>query len=300
MAYEYFLHIFIFFCIYAILAVSLNLVIGFVGILQLGHAAFFGIGAYTSVLLVTYLHVPWIIGLLAGGLAAGIFGVLVGIPSLKLRGDYLAVATLGFGEIAFAVFNNWTDLTGGPLGISQIPKPEFLGFSFDSLQAYAILALVFLAITVFVINRIVKSPFGRVLQAIREDQTAATAMAKNAFSFKVQALAVSAFFAGIAGSLMAHYVTFINPISFGFVDSVLILSMVILGGMASTRGALTGAFLLILFPEVLRFVGLPPAMIGGVRQLIYAILIIIIMLYRPEGIFGKQADRLPKPKETTG
>ncbi len=294
MVFEYFLHIFIIFCIYAILAVSLNLVVGFTGILLLSHAAFFGIGAYTSAILVLHFHVPWIAAMLAGALLAALFGVLVGIPSLKLRGDYLAIATLGFGEIAVAIFNNWTEVTNGPLGINKIPKAELLGFSFNSLESYALLSLFFLVLTVFVVNRIAKSPFGRVLQAIREDQTAALAMAKNTSSFKLQALAISAFFAGIAGSLVAHYITYVDATNFDLIGSVLILSMVVLGGMASTRGALAGTLVLFLVSEGLRFVGLPPAMVGATRQLLYAVLLILFMLYRPQGLLGKYSSKKPK------
>lgn len=287
MAFEYFLHLFIFFCIYGILAVSLNLLVGVSGVLNLGNAAFYGIGAYVSTLLLINMHVPWLIAMLLGGLVAAFFAILVGIPTLKLRGDYIAIATLGFGEIARAVFNNWTDVTNGPLGINAIPKPEILGISFDSIQAFAVLALVFLAITVFVINRIIKSPYGRVLRSIREDETASVSLGKNALRFKVEALAISSFFAGVAGCLYAGYVTYIDPSTFSLIESVLVVAMIVLGGLGSTKGALAGSLILVLLPEALRFVGFPDAIVGAMRLLIYALLLILLMIYRPEGIFGK-------------
>lgn len=293
MAFEYLLHILIISCIYGMLAVSLNIVVGLTGILNLGHAAFYGIGAYTSALLMVYFGVPWVIAMLAGALLAAFFGLLVSIPSLKLRGDYLAIATLGFGEIARAVLLNWSDVTRGPLGISAIPQPVIFGVSFDSPESYAILALTMLAIVVFITWRISKSPFGRVLKAIRENELAALAMAKNTSRFKMTAVVISAFFAGIAGSLYAHYVTFIDPYTFGLAESTLIVAIVVLGGMGSIRGALTGVLFVAIVDEGLRFVGFAPDVIGPARQMIYAILLIVLMLYRPQGIFGEYSFKTP-------
>ena len=217
-------HLLILICIYIILAVSLNLIVGFTGILNLGHAAFFGIGAYTSALLVL-AGAPFIIGVLAAFLIAGLCGLLIGIPSLRLRGDYLAIATLGFGEIIRSIIKNWTSLTRGPLGIPGIPKPSFF-MSFDTSFKFLVLAIVLAALTVFVITKIVHSPFGRVLRAIREDELAAQAIGKNTTRYKMTALVIGAAFAGIAGSLYAHYITFIDPSTFTMIESILILSLI--------------------------------------------------------------------------
>lgn len=271
--------------IYSILSVSLNLSMGYTGLFNLGHAAFFAIGAYTSALL-ALAGTPFWIAVAAAALIAALFGFLLGFPTLRLRGDYLALGTLGFGFIVEAVLRNWTDVTRGALGLPGIPKPQFFGFTFG-LDAFMLLSIAFLAVTAAVVWRTVNSPFGRVLKAVREDDVAAQTLGKNTFRYKIIALTVSAFFAGIAGSLYAHYITFIDPSSFSFQALILILSAVIIGGMASIRGSIAGAFIIILLPEPLRFIGLPSSIIGSGRQMIYAALILAILLKRPRGLFGE-------------
>ena len=273
--------------IFSILSVSLNLSMGYTGLFNLGHAAFFAIGAYVSALLVLGLGLPFWVAILVAGLFAAAMGYMVSVPARRLRGDYLALGTLGFAFIVEAVLKNWTDLTRGPLGIPRIPKPELFGYVFSGLESYLLLTLAFLAVTVFVVHRTVNSPFGRVLKAVREDETAAQALGKNTLRYKSLALSISAFFAGIAGSLYAHYITFIDPTSFSFPVLILLLSMVIIGGTASIRGSVAGAFLLILLPEPLRFIGLPSNLIGAGRQMIYAVLLLAILLRRPQGLFGE-------------
>ncbi len=277
--------------IFSILSVSLNLSMGYTGLFNLGHAAFFAIGAYVSALVVLGLGLPFWAAILAAGLFAAVMGYLVSVPARRLTGDYLALGTLGFAFIVEAVLKNWTDLTRGPLGIPGIPRPELLGYTFSGLGSYLLLILAFLAATVFVVQRTVNSPFGRVLKSIREDETAAQALGKNTLRYKSLALAVSAFFAGIAGSLYAHYITFIDPTSFSFPVLILLLSMVIIGGSASIKGSVVGAFLLILLPEPLRFIGLPSNLIGAGRQMIYAVLLLAILLKKPQGLFGEYAFR---------
>jgi branched-chain amino acid transport system permease protein len=283
----YFENLVILGCIFSILSVSLNLSMGYTGLFNLGHAAFFAIGAYTSALLALNFGVPFWVAIAMAAIVAAFFGFLLGFPTLRLRGDYLALGTLGFAFIVEAVLKNWTDLTRGPLGLPGIPRPELFGVTFLSLDLYLILSVAFLAITVVVVHRIVNSPFGRVLKAIREDETAAQTLGKNVFRYKLIILTVSAFFAGIAGSLYAHYITFIDPTSFSFPVLILLLSSVIIGGMASIRGSVAGAFLLILLPEPLRFIGLPSSIVGAGRQIIYAVLLLAILLKRPQGLFGE-------------
>lgn len=283
----YFLHLFIIVCIYAILSASLNLAVGYTGLLNLGHVAFYAIGAYTSALLVLNFQIPFWIGLVAGALVAAVFGYLLSFPTLKLKGDYLALGTLGFSIIVEAVLKNWTSLTRGPLGLPGIPKPELFGFAFSSLLAYALLVLVLAGIAYFVLVLVVNSPFGRVLRAVRDDELAAMTMGKDTFKSKAKALTLSAFFAGVAGSLYAHYITFIDPTSFSIMETILVFSMVLVGGTGSMRGSVAGAVLLILLPEPLRFLPLPSSIIGGMRQAIYAVLLILVVLKRPQGLLGE-------------
>ncbi len=282
----YFIHLLILIGIYAILAISLNLAMGYTGLINLGHVAFYAIGAYTSALLTLNLGLPFWFGLILGGIMAAIFSLLWAIPTLRLRGDYLAIATLGFAIVTESILRNWTSLTRGPLGLPGIPKPELFGFHFNNL-AYLILVIVFVILTYLIINHLVKSPFGRVLRAIREDQLAAASLGKNVMKYKTQALAISAFFAGIAGSLYAHYINFIDPSTFTVLESILIISMIIIGGLASVRGAVIGAFILVLLPEPLRFLPIPSFAIGALRQIIYAVLLVLILIKRPQGITGE-------------
>jgi len=275
--------------IYGIVGISLNVAFGYTGLANLGHAALFGIGAYVSALLALSLGLPFWAALLVAGLFAAFIGWLLAWPTARLRGDYLALATLGFGFIVESVFKNWMDVTRGPLGIPGIPKPELFGFVFASTESYLLVVAFFLAITYFVVKRVVDSPFGRVLKAIREDELAAQSLGKHTHRYKALALALSGFFAGIAGSLFAHYITFIDPSSFTIFETILAFSIVIIGGMGSVEGALIGAALLTFLPEPLRFIGFPSAIIGPARQLIYAGLLIAIILKRPEGIRGEYA-----------
>jgi branched-chain amino acid transport system permease protein len=283
----YFLHLLILICIYAALSMSLNLITGYAGMLNLGHAAFFGIGAYASALLVMG-GTPFWMSFIAAGMIAALSGLLLSIPSLRLRGDFLAIATLAFGEIIRSIMLNWTELTRGPLGIPGIPKPEFFGIAFDSLWAYLILALAVAAITYVILKFLLKSNFGVALMALRESESVAESLGKNVRRLKMQAFAIGALFAGFAGSLFAHYLTFIDPSSFTLAETTLILLMVVLGGMGSLEGSIAGAIILTLLPEPLRFIGLPSSIVGQLRQIIYAALLIILIIKRPKGILGEQ------------
>lgn len=289
-------HLAILMCIYIILSVSLNLVTGFVGLLNLGHAAFFGIGAYASALLVK-AGMPWLAALLLAGAIAGSSGFLIGIPCLRLRGDYLAIATLGFAEIVRALLKNWTSLTRGPLGIPGIPKPELFGYVLIGNGAYLVLSSCIAAIVVFLVWRMVSSPFGRVLKAIREDEIAAMTLGKNVVKHKLIALSAGAFFAGIAGSLYAHYITFIDPSSFTLLDTVFMLSMVVLGGLGSVAGSVIGAIILTILPEPMRFLDAPSFVKAAMRLIAYSLILILLILFRPEGLFGESAARRNRMRE---
>ena len=284
---NYLIHLLILVGIYSILVISLNLAMGFTGLLNIGHVAFYGIGAYTSALLTLNLHFPFWIAIIISGIIASLFGLILAAPTLKLKGDYLALATLGFAIIIESIFKNWTSLTRGPLGIPGIPHPSLFGFEFSSLFSYLILVIIFVLITYFVIERLVKAPFGNILKAVREDEMVTKTLGKNTFKYKTLALVISAFFAGIAGSLYAHYITFIDPSSFSVLESILIVSMLIVRRTASNKGAILGALILILLPEPLRFLSLPSSMIGALRQMIYAVLLILLIIKRPQGILGE-------------
>lgn len=268
------------------MALSLQLAMGFSGLLNLGHIAFYGIGAYSSALLALG-GMPFWFCFLAAGLIAGIFGFLLSLPLNRLKGDYLALATMGFSFVVYAVALNWTGLTRGPLGLPGIPKPEILGISFGDNFSFLILTLIVAAISYSIIKRIVDSPFGKSLEAIRDDELAAKILGKNTLKMKTCSLAISAFFAGIAGSLYAHYITFIDPSSFTLLQLIPALSIVIIGGLASLKGTVIATIVLVLLPEPLRFIGFPSSIVGPARQIIYSLILILILIYKPKGFYGK-------------
>lgn len=284
---EYFLHILVITGIYIILTLSLNLVVGYTGLAALGHAAFYAVGAYTSSLLaLNYSVSPWL-GLIIGACFAALFGIVIGFPSLRLKGDYLALATFGAGVIVYSIAKNWVSLTRGPMGLPGIPGFSIIGFEVSAIWSYLILVVLFVLLTYFIINRVVDSPLGRILRGIREDEIATLAMGKDVNRHKILVFVIGAFFAGIAGSLYAHYITFIDPSSFTVMESITILLMVVFGGMGSLRGSFVGAAILVIFPELLRFLGMPSSVAAPLRQMIYGLLLIILMIKRPQGIMGK-------------
>jgi len=284
---EYLLHIFVIAGIYIILTLSLNLIVGFTGLPALGHAAFSCIGAYTSSLLALNLGLsPWI-GLVTGACLAGISGVIIGYPAVRLKGDYLALATFGLGVIVYSIAKNWVSLTRGPMGLPGIPGFSVFGYEFSEIWQYLILVAFWVFITIFVINRINNSPFGRILRSIREDEIASQALGKDTNRHKLIVFIIGAFFAGIGGSLYAHYITFIDPSSFTVMESLTILLMVIFGGMGSIQGSIVGAIILVIVPELLRFFGMPSSIAAPMRQMIYGLLLVLLMIKRPQGIMGR-------------
>ena len=283
---EYLLHILVVAGIYIILTLSLNLIVGYTGLPALGHAAFSCIGAYTSSLLALNIGLsPWI-GLLIGACVAALSGVVIGYPAVRLKGDYLALATFGLGVIVYSIAKNWVSLTRGPMGLPGIPGFSILGFQLSGIWSYLLLVAVFVLLTIFVIKRIVDSPFGRILRSIREDEIASEALGKDTTKYKLLVFIIGAFFAGIAGSLYAHYITFIDPSSFTVMESITILLMVIFGGMGSISGSVVGAVILVVLPELLRFLGMPSSIAAPMRQMIYGLLLVMLMLKRPQGIMG--------------
>ncbi|WFA07966.1 branched-chain amino acid ABC transporter permease [Tissierella sp. Yu-01] len=261
-----------------ILAVSLNLITGFTGQFTLGHAAFMAIGAYTSAIITAKFNLPFIVAILGAGLMASIAGVLIGIPTLRLKGDYLAIATLGFGEIIRILALN-IDYIGGAIGFNDIPQYTNWTWIF-----------VMVVFTVILINNFIHSYHGRACISIKENEIAAEAMGVNTTHYKVLAFAIGAFFAGIAGSLYANYFYFIKPDSFGFMKSVDILVIVVFGGMGSIPGSIVGAIALTVISTFLQS-------IGDLRMVIYAVILFLIMVYKPTGLMGKTELKFLKKKE---
>jgi len=282
----YLVHLLIIILIQLILSLSLQVAIGYTGLLNFGHIAFYAIGAYTSALL-TINGVPFIWALLISAIIASIFAYLLSIPTNKLKGDYLGLATIGFAFLVYAVLINWTWLTRGPLGIPGIPKPEIFGIVFSSNYSFLILTVVITLISYLIIKKIIDSKFGLLLQAVRDDEVVAKSLGKNTFKVKTIGLIVSAFFAGVAGSLFAHFITFIDPSSFTFMALIPVITIIIVGGLASIKGTVIATVVLTLIPEILRFVGLPSSLVGPGRQIIFALILLIILLYYPKGFFGK-------------
>jgi len=303
--------------LFALLALGLNIVVGFAGLLDLGYIAFYGVGAYVWAMLASphfNIHLPFWVILPIGALAACIFGVLLGAPTLKLRGDYLAIVTLGFGEIVRIFLNNLSrpvNITNGPQGISRIDPvrigeldfsttSKVAGLAFSGPIKYYYLLLVFLVVVLVVNMRLQDSRIGRAWQAIREDEIAARAMGINTTSVKLLAFAMGASFGGIAGGMFASMQSFISPESFILVESVMVLAMVVLGGMGNIWGVVLGAVLLTFVPEILRYTVEPlqKAAFGRmiiepevIRMLLFGLALVLMMLFRPSGILPASVRR---------
>jgi branched-chain amino acid transport system permease protein len=276
---NYLLDVMILAGIYAILALGLNVVVGFTGLLNLGYVAFYALGAYAYALLNVkcglgfWQALPFCIGL------TSLSGFILAVPALRLKGDYLAIVTLGFGEIVRLILNNWDSLTNGPNGISGIAAPSIFGSSLESLNRYYYLVFLSVVLTYSVVKRVRFSKIGRAWIAIREDEICAATMGINTTRYKLYAFAFGSLWAGIAGPLFAAKMRFVSPESFTFMESVLILCMVILGGLGSLTGVVLGAFVLVILPEVLRGV-------QSYRMLVLSIGLIVMMIFKPQGLLG--------------
>ena len=282
---------------YIVLASGLNIVVGFTGLLDLGYVAFYAIGAYyTAIIFQTVLvtkfgvnidHYWWLmwVNLLVGGLLAALAGVLIGYPTLRVRGDYLAIMTLGFGEIIRIVASNWVGLTRGPSGIPGIPAPALGGYHFTTSKSLYFLGLALALVSLWTISRIVRSRIGRAWTAIREDEVAAEAMGIHTSRYKLLSYATGAFFAGMMGVFFGHYINYISPSSFQLMQSFLILSLVVLGGMGNIAGPVLGATIWIALQEYLRnftFVQIHPE----TRGIALGLVLVLLMVFRPQGLLG--------------
>jgi branched-chain amino acid transport system permease protein len=267
---------------YVVLGLGLNIVVGMAGLLDLGYVAFYAVGAYSYALLNHHFQLGfWAVLPIGGGLAA-LFGILLGFPVLRLRGDYLAIVTLGFGEIIRLILENWSEFSKGPSGISNIPRPGLFGveLTLDGAIIYLYyLMLIFMIVTIFIVNRLQDSRLGRAWIALREDEIACQAMGIDKRKTKLVAFSLGAFWAGIIGVVFAAKTTFINPASFTFLESAIILSIVVLGGMGSIVGVIIGALILILLPEYLRA-------LSEYRMLAFGAILVAMMVFRPQGLIS--------------
>jgi len=276
---EYILNTAVFAGIYIILASSLNITNGYTGLFSFGHAAFYGIGAYTAAILSTHSGFPFMLTLPLSGIIAAIFGAAIALPTLRLKGIFLALVTIGFQQITYLVIMNWTGLTRGPMGIPGIPPVSIFGLELSTNRGYYYLILVLDVIVLFLISRIIDSRVGRTFVAIREDELAAQSISVNTFRAKVLSFVIATFFAGLAGAFYAHHARFVSADSFRLEETFLILTMLIVGGMGSFLGPVIGAGFLVILPEIFRF-------LAEYRGVVYGLIMIAAILFRPEGIAG--------------
>tara|TARA_Y100000031_G_scaffold153760_1_gene199724 strand:- start:988 stop:1782 length:795 start_codon:yes stop_codon:yes gene_type:complete len=260
---------------------------GYTGLLSVAHAAFYGIGAYASAILMRSQGMNFFVAMGLGVLLSMGVALLIGLVLSRFDGDYYALASLGFNVIVFGIMLNWEELTRGPLGIPGIGKPKLGDHTIFSNMEYFFFTLFFLIIIYLLARLITRSSFGRTLKGIREDETALQVFGYKTVYFKLAVFVIAAGMAAVAGSLYGSYITYIDPKTFIVMESIMIISMIILGGLANNRGAVIGATFFVLLPELLRFAGFPPDIAAHMRQIVYGVLLILLMMYRPQGLFGE-------------
>lgn len=282
---SYVMHLIITLCIFGILALGLEIPLGLTGLFSMGHAAFYGMGAYVSALLAMKLGMSFWAAMVVSMASAGLLGLALGFPCLRLKGDYLAIATLGFGEIFRILLVNWDQLTRGPMGLPGIPRPSVFGWFFSGRIPYYYLILILFALSFWVAWRLPHTYLGRSFKAVRDDEDAAGFMGIHVAKYKIVAFIMGGVYAGLAGSFYAHYITFISPDTFMYQDSTLALCMVFLGGAGTIIGPVIGAFVLVIIPELLRF-------LVEWRMLVVGVIMVVMMIYRPQGIMGGRGRKI--------
>lgn len=290
---EYILHLLILICFYTLLSQSLNLSAGYTGLISLAQAGFYGIGAYTTAILSTQFGFSFWLNLPLAMLISGAIALVVSLIALRTVEDYFIICTLGIQVILFSLMNNLMEVTRGPLGIPGIPSISFFGMSLDSKISFLILSLFFVALVWFVLKNISKSGFGKILIAISEDEIYTQSIGKNVYQSKIISFTTSAILAAIPGALYAHYISFIDPTSFTVTESIFILSIVIIGGLGNLTGSFLAASFLVLLPEALRFVGMPDSIAANLRQIIYGLILVVVMMTGKNGVteFFKNISR---------
>ncbi len=293
---SYLIHILIYIEIYVIVALSLNLVVGYCGLLSLAHAGYLALGGYTYALLTLTAGWGFVSSLLAAVVVASLLSLAVSLPAWRLRGDFFVLGSLAVQALLYSLLYNWFDpqsplgslsnLTNGPFGIAGIPKPDIVGFTISSPLSFLALATIVTILCAGIVWRVTSAPWGRLLTAMREDELAARGLGKNTRLLKVQALAVSCGLVAIAGALYASYIGYLDPETASLNESILILSMVLVGGVGNFRGPIVGAIVLILLPEILRYLQLPDAQAANLRLAAYGLLLVLMMHFRPQGISG--------------
>jgi branched-chain amino acid transport system permease protein len=293
---SYFLHLFIYFNINVIVALSLNLVMGYCGLLTLAHAGYFALGSYAYALATVKLGWGFFPAVGLGVLLAAVMSLAISLPAIKFKGDFFVLVSLAVQTLLFSLLYNWSspgaevgtwqNLTNGSFGISSIPRPNLFGWQLDSIESMAGLAFVTAVICAGVVWLLLSSPWGRLLKAIRDDELAARGLGKNTKLAKIQAVAIACGMAAIAGSLYAAYVNYIDPSTASLDESILMTCMVLVGGVGNFRGPLVGAFVLLAIPEALRFAAIPEAVAANIRLGLYGLLLVVMMRFRPQGIAG--------------
>lgn len=288
---EYILHIIIMLNIYVLLVLSVNLPIGMANLLTMCQAAFYGIGAYISAYFLMQFHLPFLIIAIVVMCITGLTSCIISFASVKLKGDYFILASLGFQMIVYTVLYNWIDVTNGPYGIVGIPTIELIGMWRIDVWGYFILTTLMSCAVIMVFRSIKESPYGRVLKAMRLDETSVKSLGRNTVMFKSWAFFLSAAFSGLGGLLYASYVNYIDPTSFTLDESIFIVSALFVGGVGNIKGPVLGAVFVVLLPEILRFVGIPDAIAANMRQIIYGMALVLVMYFRPQGLWGETVLR---------
>lgn len=285
---EYIFHIVIMLNIYIMLVLSANLTIGMANLLTMCQAAFYGIGAYIGTFFLMQFHIPLVAIIAIVSLVTGLFSFVVSYASVKLKGDYFVLATMGFQLIVYTILYNWTSVTRGPYGIPGIPGIRIFGiWELSGVYAYLALSVVLAVAVVLLFNNLHDSPYGRELRAIKADELMVQSLGRNTVAAKAWAFFISAAVAGVAGVIYASYVSYIDPTSFTLNESIFIISALFIGGIGNVKGPIFGALFVVLLPELLRFVGLPDAIAANLRQIIYGLSLILVVYFRPQGLLGK-------------
>ncbi len=283
----YLQNIAVLFCINAMLALTLNFIMGYAGIFSLAHAIFFGVGAYATAYIAMYGTDSLLICMAASALISALLSMALALPALRVRGEYFVAASMGLQVIGVTIFSEWKSITGGLGGMIGIPRPNLFGYVFNDDGMFLILAFVMLLIVIGITALLVRGSFGRSLMAIRDSESAAQSYGKHVNAVKTISVAVSAGLAGVAGSLYAFYMSFINVESFMLETSILLMAMVIIGGTGTLFGPVVGAALLMSLPAALTYLPfLPPSELGTIQQIIYGLAMVLLMMFRPGGLVG--------------